>query len=152
MNAEFAAYPMGMDKATEFLDQLRAIVVFFIDHPALLVVIAGVIIVVQIGRAVQRGRPIVTDDLEAKRLAGGRCEHSALGFRCRTPGGHADHIYPWSRGGRTTMANCQSLCPKHNLQKSAHIPSKFYIYRLEIRRKRYFPEGVSRKVDWRSAV
>jgi len=86
---------------------------------------------------------------EAKRRAGGRCEHSHLGFRCKKPGEHADHIYPWSKGGATEMSNCQSLCARHNLQKSATIPTPFYIHRLQTRRTRYFPDGTPVRVEWR---
>lgn len=86
---------------------------------------------------------------EAKRRAGGRCEHSSVGFRCKQPGQHADHIYPWSKGGATEMSNCQSLCARHNLQKSATVPSPFYIHRLQRRRGRYFPAGVNPRVEWR---
>ena len=31
----------------------------------------------------------------------------------------ADHIVPWSKGGRTTADNCQMLCKADNLRKSA---------------------------------
>ncbi len=31
----------------------------------------------------------------------------------------ADHITPWSRGGRTLPENCQLLCKRHNREKSA---------------------------------
>lgn len=31
---------------------------------------------------------------------------------------YADHIVPWSKGGRTTLDNCQVLCMKCNLKKS----------------------------------
>jgi hypothetical protein len=30
----------------------------------------------------------------------------------------ADHIIPWSKGGKTTIDNCQMLCKEHNRQKS----------------------------------
>jgi len=30
---------------------------------------------------------------------------------------HFDHIYPWSKGGETTLENIQILCAKHNLSK-----------------------------------
>lgn len=32
---------------------------------------------------------------------------------------HADHILPWSKGGRTTLDNCQMLCTEDNLRKGA---------------------------------
>jgi len=32
-----------------------------------------------------------------------------------------DHILPISRGGRTTMANLQLLCERHNKEKDAEI-------------------------------
>lgn len=31
---------------------------------------------------------------------------------------HADHIIPWSKGGTTTLENCQMLCAQCNLTKS----------------------------------
>lgn len=30
---------------------------------------------------------------------------------------HADHIYPWSKGGKTVLENCQILCKKCNIKK-----------------------------------
>lgn len=56
----------------------------------------------------------------------GKC---ASGNRCRTPGNNdgqrnfdinemeADHITPWSRGGRTDPENCQMLCLPCNREK-----------------------------------
>ena len=32
---------------------------------------------------------------------------------------HADHITPWSKGGRTVPENCQMLCRDCNLRKGA---------------------------------
>lgn len=32
---------------------------------------------------------------------------------------HADHIVPWSKGGKTTLDNCQMLCRDCNLKKGA---------------------------------
>ena len=31
----------------------------------------------------------------------------------------ADHIVPWSRGGKTVQENCQMLCRRHNNDKRA---------------------------------
>ena len=31
---------------------------------------------------------------------------------------HADHITPWSKGGKTTAENCQMLCADCNRRKS----------------------------------
>lgn len=82
--------------------------------------------------------------------SGGRCEHKhPLWWRCRRPAEHADHIFPWSRGGWTIMSNQQSLCRTHNLRKSDRVPSRWYILRLERRRRRYYPPGVSGRVNWR---
>lgn len=46
--------------------------------------------------------------------------------RCAICGGefefeqmHADHITPWSKGGKTTPDNCQMLCRDCNLKKGA---------------------------------
>ncbi|KQO98857.1 HNH endonuclease [Leifsonia sp. Leaf264] len=87
----------------------------------------------------------------ARRAGRGRCEHKdPMWFRCSKPGTHGDHIYPHSRGGATAMSNLQMLCPTHNLAKSATVPTRTYIWRLERRRARYFPAGVSGKVEWRA--
>jgi hypothetical protein len=59
---------------------------------------------------------------------GGKC---ARGTECRTVGNsdgqrvfdiaemEADHITPWSKGGRTDAANCQLLCLEDNRRKGA---------------------------------
>ncbi len=81
--------------------------------------------------------------------AGNRCEFKRpFWFRCNGAAQHADHIYPWSCGGATSLANFQALCAHHNTSKGATIPSKFYIWRLERRRRRYFPPNESVKVNW----
>jgi len=86
---------------------------------------------------------------EMRRRAQGQCEHKhPLWMRCNRPGSHGDHIYPWSKGGATTLANGQWLCEMHNLRKSNKVPSRLYIWRLQMRRRRYFPADEPRAVDW----
>ena len=58
----------------------------------------------------------------------GRCHN---GIRCLSPGNsggdkvfdisemEADHITPWSKGGRTNADNCQMLCLDDNRRKGA---------------------------------
>lgn len=82
--------------------------------------------------------------------AGHRCEHKAIFWhRCTNTPTQGDHIYPWSRGGRTAMSNQQALCPFHNSRKSGSVPTRIYILRLQWRRRRYFPDGVSPRIQWR---
>ena len=136
---------------------LDSVVSFFVHHPPAFWVLLVVLVVLWMARKARKARAPQNDERrmfsgwqkqEAKRRAGGRCEHSRLGFRCHSPGEHADHIYPWSKGGATEMSNCQSLCATHNLRKSNSIPSHWYIFRLEKRRRRYFPDGTSPRVEW----
>lgn len=70
--------------------------------------------------------------------AGARCEHRPLlWFRCfRNTRLQADHIMPWSRGGRTTIENGQMLCASHNRRKTNRIPSPLYRARIHLRRRR----------------
>lgn len=146
-----------MNAIDSALTRTGGVVAFFIENPVALIAIIGAIALILIVRAVKKSLPVNKDEQrmftgpqkqEAKRRAGMRCEHSSLGFRCSKPGEHADHIYPHSKGGRTSMSNCQSLCAPHNLRKSAQLPSKFYMSRLETRRGRYFPEGIDPRVEW----
>lgn len=46
--------------------------------------------------------------------ADGRCTECG---RELEPGWHADHVEPWSRGGKTDVINGQALCPECNLRK-----------------------------------
>lgn len=87
---------------------------------------------------------------EARRRCGNRCEHkSPLWFRCDGNADQADHVYPWSKGGSTSLGNCQMLCARHNRSKSDRVPGPVYIWRLERRRLRYFPQDVPVKIAWR---
>lgn len=70
--------------------------------------------------------------------AAGRCEHKPpLWRRCPAQGTQADHIVPWSRGGRTELWNGQLLCERHNQRKSNRVPSTLYRWRLQRRRRKY---------------
>ena len=48
------------------------------------------------------------------------CENSDCKKKIEFHEMHADHVVPWSAGGKTTLANAQSLCMRCNLQKSNH--------------------------------
>lgn len=121
------------------------------------VVLVVFLVVVRLVRSVRSLFPVQKDPLrmlgaaERQRCfsrAGNRCEHKRpLWFRCNGPGQHADHIYPWSRGGATSLANFQSLCQQHNLRKGSKTPGRAYVWRLERRRRHYFPPGESVKVN-----
>jgi hypothetical protein len=78
-----------------------------------------------------------------------RCESAAFVFfgRCSSAATEADHIYPWSRGGATVIANGQALCKGHNRNKRAMTPRWWYLLLLERRRRSYFPPGASARVS-----
>ena len=52
-------------------------------------------------------------------LSGNLCQKC---FKILTNDFHADHIFPYSLGGKTILDNCQALCPTCNLKKSNHYP------------------------------
>jgi len=86
---------------------------------------------------------------EGHKRAGNRCEFSSRYGRCKNKAVHADHFYPYSRGGATSMKNFVSACEHHNLSKGAKIPSLVEKSRIEARRAHYFPVGVSVSVgEW----
>lgn len=114
--------------------------------------IAGAVLTLVV--AVRRVLPERKPERDAQRLftseqraamfarAGNRCEHKPMmWFRCRRVPTHGDHIYPHSRGGATMMSNAQALCARCNGVKGARVPSMLYIWRLESRRRKYFPIG-----------
>lgn len=58
---------------------------------------------------------------ELLRRAGHQCQHTTLGIRChRTTELRADHLHPYSWGGKTIIENGQILCDPHNVEKGAH--------------------------------
>lgn len=78
--------------------------------------------------------------------AGHRCEITVLGFiRCQRPAVHADHHYPHSKGGATSMANAVAACARHNTSKGAHMPTILETHMIAARRRRYFPAGTPRR-------
>lgn len=59
-----------------------------------------------------------TGELRAKILA--RDGHRCVVRGCReTQNLQIDHIKPWSKGGKTTIENAQTLCQHHNASKGA---------------------------------
>lgn len=87
-----------------------------------------------------RRRLFTADDKQVLlRQAGFRCEHQPVwGRRCQTTSGlQADHIVPWSKGGRTVLSNGQVLCARHNSGKSDLVPGVFYQWRLARLRRRW---------------
>lgn len=88
------------------------------------------------------------DYREIMNRAGWHCEHYSLVFRrCEARDQlEADHIEPWAFGGATEIENAQALCHKHNSRKKAWVPSMLYVFRLQHRRRSYFPPWADVKV------
>lgn len=101
----------------------------------------------------RRRDPWRTFKFDARRAvmarAGGRCEGALLVLvgRCDRPAVEADHVYPWSKGGATLVANGQALCAGHNRRKSNMTPPWWYVLVLERRRRSYFPPGADVRVS-----
>lgn len=97
----------------------------------------------QLGKRVvkdpQRGFSGLQKDAGHRR-ASRRCEmDNWLFMRCRRASEHADHHYPHARGGASSINNLVAACAPHNLRKSAKMPTKLASWRIQHRRKRYFP-------------
>lgn len=141
------------------LHVIETVLGVLIQHPWLLAPVA-VTLLVCVVLASPAGRPCASRDPRrgfsaaerraAFERAGLRCEHKSIFWhRCTNTPTQGDHIFPWSRGGQTAMSNQQALCPFHNSRKSGSVPTRLYILRLQRRRRRYFPEDVSPRVQWR---
>ena len=50
--------------------------------------------------------------------SGNKCNHCGKVLKTNF---HADHIYPYSKGGKTNLNNGQALCATCNLRKSNRI-------------------------------
>lgn len=51
----------------------------------------------------------------------GICQWSGCGKKVTWSEYEADHVYPWSKGGKTTVENGQVLCSTHNKKKSSSV-------------------------------
>jgi len=73
--------------------------------------------------------------------ADGKCEMCGAPLR---PGWHADHVHPYSRGGKTSLTNAQALCPACNLKKGDRTDVK----KIELREfQRRFVNTAIRKAE-----
>lgn len=127
------------------------------ENPTVLLTVLAAIVLVIVVRAVRARMPVTQDPQrmytpeqrkEAFARAGGQCEYTGLfpWTRCRKPAEHADHLYPWSRGGATTLANCVASCARHNTSKGAKVLPAWQVRGLVRRRRRYYPAGVDTAV------
>lgn len=126
--------------------------------PAPVLFLAAIVTAVAVLGALARRRPGPKDPTrifsanqrrEGFDRAGGRCELGGMFRRCSRPAHHGDHWYPWSRGGSSSMANFVAACVKCNLSKGARVPGAWETMRLEARRRKYFPAGLSPKAGER---
>lgn len=147
---------------SDVLQALEVVLGVFAQHPWLLIPVAVALVVCVVlaspaGGACESRDPrrgfTVAERRAAFERAGHRCEHKPLLWhRCTNTPTQGDHIFPWSRGGRTTMSNQQALCPFHNSRKSGTVPTRLYILRLQWRRRRYFADGTPPRVQWRTGA
>lgn len=124
------------------------------ENPLLLAV-AGFIALVAIVHRANRNRKKPTDPsrlfspaqrTEGFARAGNRCELELIPFiRCRRKAHHGDHFLPWSKGGSTSMGNFVAACARCNTSKGSKVPTAFATFRLEMRRRHYFPRGMTVK-------
>lgn len=125
---------------------------FIATHPPIIYTLGALILILAI-RSALRGRKLPTDPTRmftaAQRAEGftranNRCELEGWWLtRCKKSAHHGDHHYPWSKGGATSMGNFVAACARCNTSKGAKIAGFLTTQRLEARRRRYFPDGVS---------
>lgn len=131
-------------------------------HPQVIVSVIAALVLVGVVRAVrakagsvQDPQRMYTSDQRQEMFAraGGQCEYTGMFWwsRCRRPAEHADHLYPWSRGGATTLENGVASCASHNTSKGAKILPRWKVRVLVRRRRRYFPPGVDTAVGQKYA-
>lgn len=58
--------------------------------------------------------------------SGGHCQ--SCGVPIALSNFHADHIIPWSKGGKTNLSNAQALCPNCNLKKSGTMTLNYHMH------------------------
>lgn len=71
--------------------------------------------------------------------------HSVLGLPLPKARGHADHHYPHSKGGATSMANAVAACQRHGTSSGAKMPTGWDTRLIALRRRSYFPPDVLRR-------
>lgn len=57
-------------------------------------------------------------------------------------------MYPWSKGGFTTITNGAGLCAKCNRSKSNWTPTRLYVGGFNAVARRYYPTDVDTTVLW----
>lgn len=146
---------------TALSDGLGVVAGFLTAHPQVALVLFGCIafiaVAVFLSSKIERSftkdpQRMFTKDqrMAASARAGGQCEMEGfLWFRCKNPGGHADHFYPHTLGGASDMKNLVWSCPTCNLSKGAKVPTWGQKIRLERRRRKYFPESIQVEVGSR---
>lgn len=82
--------------------------------------------------------------------AGRQCEFSTPWFtRCTRTATHADHFFPHTKGGASSLRNLVAACATHNLRKGAKMPHPYTRLAIEYRRRNYFPKGTPVKAgEW----
>ena len=127
-----------------------------------LVVIGALVVLGWLARVIRTGIRLRSTEQDPQRMfspeqrreafgrAGDRCEYTGLfGARCRAAAEHADHAFPWTLGGATSLDNCVASCARHNLSKGAKVLTRRQVRRLERRRRGYFHPGADVTVERR---